>query len=239
MEFVNSSGASTVAEAIRHYDSVIIRTQKLNLHPQWEDAINGFAQSHKRLGDAFLKVFPRRRGEDFMTPKVACVIFDVPRWIKKYNWSLIVVSEQAFEAVHYAYMDMEKLYKIPLTGAELINGQRRWTSDPSWGKKSVKKKRAASKKKSKSKQSTRRSAKTRRATKTLTEKYARARKLELSSVAAFNAMNVASAGLSCQKRMKEAITFNKDADPAKNCTVETMIKCHQLGGERVGRCCAK
>lgn len=222
-----------VADAIRKYDTVIVRTQTLNLHPEWQSAIDEFEESHKVLGNAFTALFPRRRGDDYMTPKVACVIFDVPRWIKKFNWSLIVVSEQAFEAVHYEYMELEKLYKIPLCGAELIAGKRRWTSDPSWGTKNDQKdsdpesspakkrgsrkpkKRAASKKKKKptkaAKKPPAKAKKTRKATTTLTARYARAKELQRLSVAAFNAQNVATNGTKCIERMKELINFKKKA----------------------------
>jgi len=105
-----------VANALRAYDLVIQRTQELGLHPQWREAINQFAAEHEKLGTAFLKAFPRKRGGQYMTPKVACIVYDVPAWIEKYQWSLIVISEQAFEAVHYKYMEKEKTYKIPLTG---------------------------------------------------------------------------------------------------------------------------
>ena len=37
--------------------------------------------------------------------------------------------------MHYEYMEIEKLYKIQLTGAELIVGKLRWSSDSSWGRK--------------------------------------------------------------------------------------------------------
>ena len=205
-----------VADAIRQYDLVIVRTQKLNLHPQWQEAIDGFKAAHARLGDAYTALFPRRRGDDFMTPKVACVIFDVPRWINKYGWSLIVVNEQAFEAVHYEYMELEKLYKIPLTGAELIVGKRRWSSDPSWGQKSEKKqsKRTATKKKArvlkKAQKAPRKAKKSRRATSVLVNRYKRARELQRKSVAAFNAQNVASDGAQCIARMKEVMSYEKN-----------------------------
>ena len=211
-----------VAEAIRKYDIVIIRTQKLNLHPQWEEAINDFAAAHERLGVAFTGLFPRRRGDDYMTPKVACLIYDVPRWIKEYGWSLIVVSEQAFEAVHYAYMEVEKKYKIPCTGAELIVGKRRWSSDSSWSKKPDKQKRTASKNHAKGKKPGKKPAKqaqkakkTRRATEKLQKKYERARELQRQAVAAFNAQNVASGGPLCVRRMQEILKFQENGDASE------------------------
>ena len=150
------------------------------------------------------------------------MIFDVPRWIDKYGWSLIVVNEQVFEAVHFEYMELEKLYKLPLTGAELIVGKRRWTSDPSWGKDSEKKhpKRAASKKKAKAprkpEKNPRKAKKSRRATSVLVSRYERARELRRKVVAAFSAQNVASDGAVCIARMKEVIAYenNPSGKPA-------------------------
>lgn len=157
-----------------------------------------------------------------MTPKVACLIYDVPRWIKKYGWSLIVVSEQAFEAVHYAYMELEKKYKIPCTGAELIVGKRRWSSDSSWSKKPDKQKRTASKKHAKGKKPGKKPAKqaqkakkTRRATEKLQKKYERARELQRQAVAAFNAQNVASGGPLCVRRMQEILKFQENGDASE------------------------
>ena len=49
---------------------------------------------------------------------------------------MLCITEQAFEAaVHFDFLSVEKQYKIPRTGEELLAGQRRFTSDPSFGKK--------------------------------------------------------------------------------------------------------
>ena len=202
-------------EVIRTYDVVILRTQTLRLHPEWKVAINDFAAAHKKLGDAFLKAFPRKRGSQYMTPKVACTIYDVPAWVEEFHWSLLVISEQAFEAVYYKYMELEKNYKIPLTGAELIAGRRRWSSDPTWGKKAGgningKEKRMASKKKTTPAE---RQRKRRQNTNVLEKKYTTARTRQRRAVAAFNADNVMCGGPECVKRMHEVLSFIKKNEP--------------------------
>ena len=102
----------------------------MHLHPEWESAIdNYFVAKYNTFADSFTKLFPSSRNRELMTPKIAYIQYEVKRWIKKHGISLFVVTEQAFEAVHYAFLAREKWYSIPKTGAELIAGERRFTSD--------------------------------------------------------------------------------------------------------------
>ena len=113
----------------------MIQTMKLHLHPQWEGTIDTFVNSYNEFADAYTTNFPRYRNDELMTPNVAYIHHEMKRWIKKFNTSLLCITEQAFEAVHYDFLSVETQYKITRTGKELIAGQRRFTSDPSFGKK--------------------------------------------------------------------------------------------------------
>ena len=70
-----------------------------------------------------------------MTPKVAYINHEMKRWIKKLNKLLLYITEQAFWALPDDFLTAEKQYKSARTGEELLAGQRRFTSDPSFGKK--------------------------------------------------------------------------------------------------------
>ena len=124
-----------LAQVIQAYDTVIVRTMKLNLHPQWEEAIDTFVAAYNTFATSFTKLFPRYRSDELMTPKIAYIQYEVKRWIKKFDVSLLRIVEQAFEGVHYVFLAKEKHYSIPRTGAELLAGERRFTSDPSFDRK--------------------------------------------------------------------------------------------------------
>lgn len=94
-----------------------------------------FVLAYNVFSQVYSDLFPRSRSDELMTPKIAYIEHEVVRWIKKFELSLLIITEQAFEAVHYKFVEKEKTYSIPRTGEELLAGQRRFTSDPAFGRK--------------------------------------------------------------------------------------------------------
>ena len=224
-----------IVQLVRAYDTVIVRTMKLNLHPEWEAAIATFVHEYAEFSERFTNLFPRYRSDELMTPKIAYIQYEMVRWIKKFNRSLLYISEQAFEGVHYLFLAKEKHYKIPRTGEELFAGERRFTSDAAFGKK--KKGNAllrATKKRSNkssiaSSSSTRSSsARTKRdvakksnehcefATSEKKTNINTARKLLVQAVAAFNAENILTCGDGCYDRMQEVLKYIESGKDRKN-----------------------
>lgn len=223
-----------LVEVIRTFDIVTVRTMKLHLHPQWEGAINTFVTAYNTFSQSFIELFPRARNDDLMTPKIAYIQHEVVRWIKKFNRSLLYITEQAFEGVHYLFLDKEKCYKIPKTGEELLAGERRFTSDPAFGQKkrgkASKQNKNATKKRARGQESSSESGSSSTSdedhvakksghsvqSKTSADKVALARELLKQAVAAFNAENVLACGEGCYERMHEVLKFLESKQDQKN-----------------------
>ena len=206
---------------------------KLRLHPEWEPAIDSFVVAYNVFAEDFTNVFPRYRRDELMTPKIAYIQHEMKRWIKKFNKSLLYITEQAFEGVHYAFLAVEKNYSIPRTGEEKLAGERRFTSDPSFGWKqkgrkvqAATKKRGQSRPKARSDHSSNESDHSKRAAaKKLSEKahldleskdVLLARKLLCQAVAAFNAQNILSCGEGCYERMQSILEYIESGKDRKN-----------------------
>ena len=150
-----------------------------------------------------------------MTPKVGYIHNEMKRWIKKFGKSLLYITEQAFEAVHYDFLSTEKLYKIPRTGEELLAGERRFSSDPSFGRKTkgTKAQQATKKRNTKSSEGTppRESNQSDRPPRGAAKKAKYvgepklARKLLVQAVAAYNAKIILRCGEGCYERMVEIL----------------------------------
>ena len=235
-----SKSASTIlhvllelAQVIQAYDTVIVRTMKLNLHPQWEEAIDTFVAAYNTFATSFTKLFPRYRSDELMTPKIAYIQYEVKRWIKKFDVSLLRIVEQAFEGVHYVFLAKEKHYSIPRTGAELLAGERRFTSDPSFDRKTkgriviqaTKKRKASSKNDASVPSESTSDVPQRRTAKKSNEHDVSdssaqdiqlARKLLVRAVAAFNAQNILRCGDGCYERMQEMLEYIQSGKNKKN-----------------------
>ena len=189
--------------------------------------------AYKVFTEDFTNLFPRYRSDELMTPKVAYIQHEMKRWIKKFNKSLLYITEQAFEGVHYAFLAVEKNYSIPRTGEEKLAGERRFTSDPSFGSKQkgrkvhmATKKRGKSAPKPTSEQSSSESDRNKRAAaKKLSDKahldvdskdVLLARKLLCQAVAAFNAQNILSCGEGCYERMQGILEYIESGKDQKN-----------------------
>ena len=199
---------------------------KFRLHPEWEVAIDSFVDAYKLFAAHFTDLFPRHRSDEMMTPKIAYIQHEMKRWIKEFNMSLLYVTEQAFEGVHYAFLEVEKNYSIPRTGEEKLAGERRFSSDSSFGrKKKGEKVQTATKKR---RQDTQKAANARSSSHTgphrskpVAAKKLRdgtgsnadskdvlhARKLLCQAIAAFNAQNMLRCGEGCYERMQVILEY--------------------------------
>ena len=199
---------------------------KFRLHPEWEVAIDSFVDAYKIFAAHFTNLFPRHRSDEMMTPKIAYIQHEMKRWIKKFNKSLLYVTEQAFEGVHYAFLVVEKNYSIPRTGEEKLAGERRFSSDSSFGrkKKGEKVQRATKKRR----QDTRKAANACSSSHTGPDRskpvaakklgggtrskadskhVLQARNLLCQAIAAFNAQNMLRCGEGCYERMQVILEY--------------------------------
>ena len=205
-------------QVIRGYDTFVVRTMKLHLHPQWEAGVQDFLTAYDAFSKAYTALFPRSRSDELMTPKIAYIKHEVVRWIKKFRLSLLVITEQAFEAVHYQFLEKEKIYNIPRTGEELLSGERRFTSDAAFGRKLKGKTRETNTAQTTCSEATTESTESDVSSEVLhdndekdssntMQKINRARELMKNAVAAFNAENVLACGDGCYERIQEVNKF--------------------------------
>jgi hypothetical protein len=203
----------------------------LNLHPQWREAIDAFTAAYDAFSEVYIRLHPTRGDRELLSPKMWSISHVMKEWIEDNNCSLLRISEQAFESVHYDYLSFQSAYKIPMTGEEILTGRRRTSSASNWGQSessasrsriNVKKRKknedpsyTESNKRLKSSNKSRSSSSS--SSKPPTEplphiKTNAARKLRLASVYGYNAQNINSGGPQCTLRMRKIVRYLKKHD---------------------------
>ncbi len=121
------SRVSAVANALRTFDAVITATMTVSLSDSWRDAIRAFGDTYKELAQHMTAVAPMQphRSTSRLTPKLMSLLEEMPRWIERNNCSLLRISEQSFESIHFDFKRFSSSYAIPITGPERVARARR------------------------------------------------------------------------------------------------------------------
>jgi len=115
-----------IVAALRAFDIVISRTMSVHLHPEWRSAISDFAAAYNKVAEVMNRKAPRIQSlrRDRLTPKLWCLFDEVVAWIDRHERSLLIISEQSFESLHYAFEHFARNFKIPRTGASATTVRR-------------------------------------------------------------------------------------------------------------------
>ena len=114
----DGNSCTAVAAALQAFHLVMARTMSVKLHPEWRQSISAFEEAYADLV-TFVELFaPRQqyRDPERLTPKIYCLVRELPTWIDQHQCTLLSVSEQAFETLHWFYALHEQNWKIPSTG---------------------------------------------------------------------------------------------------------------------------
>lgn len=108
------------------FNDVVDKTMSLSLHPLWSASIDAFRQAFSTFITQYNKVTPQLGGRNpaRLTPKIQCLLHEVPLWIEENKCSLNQITEQGFEHQHKAYLSFEQRYKIPRCGTEILPSVR-------------------------------------------------------------------------------------------------------------------
>lgn len=116
-----TDAVAAIVTALRCFDDVINATFSVHLRDDWAAAIAKFGAAHAVLAKVLsaAKPYQAHRSEERVTPKMRCLLEEVPLWIARHGTSLLQVSEQSFESLHHFYIMFAARFKIPRSGHDV------------------------------------------------------------------------------------------------------------------------
>ncbi len=117
---------STVVDALKCLDKVIVAVMSVSLGATWAETIESFGAAHATVTKVLHAAKPYRahRSEARLTPKMKCLLEEVPLWIARHGCSLLRISEQSFESLHHDYILFSANFKIKRSGAAVSSHYR-------------------------------------------------------------------------------------------------------------------
>ncbi len=116
-----------IVSALKRLDALITAIMSVSLGERWAEIIRKFGEVYADVAKllSVAKPYQPHRSEERLTPKMKCLLEEVPLWIDRHNCSLLRISEQSFESLHHDYIEFAAYFHIPLTGAALALSDRR------------------------------------------------------------------------------------------------------------------
>ncbi len=113
-----------IATALGCFHNVVTSTMSWQLVDGWRETLTAFDVAYAKVASVMqlLKTSVASRSPERLTPKLKCLLEEVPLWIARNKCSLARVSEQSFETLHHDYLNFSYRYSIPRTGVTSRSG---------------------------------------------------------------------------------------------------------------------